>query len=149
MDYGAVSTANEGISDLTAEMLGFVNEYREQYDMQPVYGLDELDAAAAVRAAELAQKFDHVRPDEKESAYSTALSDAGLRWWRCGENIAKGGSSSKEVFDSWISSEEHRAVILDPDMKYMSLAKSENGSDTYWEMLAFNDTYIPTAEAAE
>ncbi|MBQ9542882.1 CAP domain-containing protein [Ruminococcus sp.] len=149
MDYGAVSTANEGISDLTAEMLGFVNEYREQYDMQPVYGLDELDAAAAVRAEELAQKFDHVRPDEKESAYSTALSDAGLRWWRCGENIAKGGSSSKEVFDSWISSEEHRAVILDPDMKYMSLAKSENGSDTYWEMLAFNDTYIPTAEAAE
>ncbi|HCJ41026.1 CAP domain-containing protein [uncultured Ruminococcus sp.] len=147
VNYGAVSTANEGITDLTAEMLGYVNEYRKQYDMPALYGLDELDAAAAVRAEELAQKFEHVRPDEKESSYNTVLISSGLRWWRCGENIAKGGDSCKEVFDSWISSEEHRALILDPDMKYMSLANSEDGGVTYWEMLMFNDTYVPTAEA--
>ena len=86
-------------------------------------------------------------PDEKESSYNTVLISSGLRWWRCGENIAKGGDSCKEVFDSWISSEEHRALILDPDMKYMSLANSEDGGVTYWEMLMFNDTYVPTAEA--
>ena len=146
VDYGAVSTQNDGISDLTAEMLGYVNELRVQYDMEPVYGLDELDKASAVRAEELAQNFSHTRPDEKESPYTSALGKAGLSWWHCGENIAKGGESAKDVFDTWISSKDHRAVILDPDMKYLSLANFSDGADNYWELLMFNDSYVPAAE---
>ena len=146
VDYGAAATSNEGISAMTEEMLGYVNEVRARYDMPPVYGLDELDAASATRAEELAQKFDHTRPDEKESSYTTAVSKAGLIWWRSGENIAKGGTSVKEVFDSWISSQEHRAIILDPDMKYLSLSSFNDGTDTYWDLLMFNDCYVPIEE---
>lgn len=142
---GAVSTANENISELTAEMLGYVNEYRAKYDMQPVYGLDELDAAAATRAEELAANFSHTRADNAE--FNTVLTSAGIIWWNAGENIAKGGSSGREVFDSWISSKDHRAIMLDPTMKYLSFAKFEDGGNTYWELLMFNDSYVPENNA--
>lgn len=149
VDRGFVCTDDDGVSELTTEMLGYVNEVRTQHDMEPVYGLAKLDSASAVRAEELAAEFSHVRPDEKKSEYSTALGKEGLSWWRCGENIAKGGTSCKEVFDSWISSKEHRAVILDPDMKYLSVASFEDGGETYWDMLMFNDTYMPTGDEAD
>ena len=102
-----------------------------------------------VNSDELVQKFGHTRPDEKESAYNTVLTGEGLNWWRSGENIAKGGTDSKDVFDSWISSEEHRAVMLDPDMKYLSLAKSEADGEVYWELLMYNDCYVPVEGAEE
>ena len=149
VDRGFVCTDDDGVSELTTEMLGYVNEVRTQHDMEPVYGLAKLDSASAVRAEELAAEFSHVRPDEKKSEYSTALGKEGLSWWRCGENIAKGGTSCKEVFNSWISSKEHRAVILDPDMKYLSVASFEDGGETYWDMLMFNDTYMPTGDEAD
>ena len=101
-----------------------------------------------VRADELAQDYSHTRPGGDGNAYNTVLTDEGLIWWRSGENIAKGGSNAREVFDSWISSEKHRAVILDPDMKYLSLAKSEGDGENYWELLMFNDCYVPV-EGAE
>ena len=148
IDYGAAATANGDISALTEEMLGYVNEIRKQYDMPMVYGLDELDKASQVRANELAQDYSHTRPGGDGNAYNTVLTDEGLIWWRSGENIAKGGSNAREVFDSWISSEKHRAVILDPDMKYLSLAKSEGDGENYWELLMFNDCYVPV-EGAE
>ncbi|MCR5021397.1 CAP domain-containing protein [Ruminococcus sp.] len=149
IDYGAAADENNDISSLTGEMLSYVNEVRKQYDMPYVYGLDELDKAADIRAKELAENFSHTRPDEKESSYNTVLSSEGMVWWRSGENIAKGGADAKEVFDSWISSEKHRAVMLDPDMKYLSLAKYEADGETYWELLMFNDSYVPVEEEAE
>jgi uncharacterized protein YkwD len=149
ISYGVAADGNSDISALTEEMLGYVNEVRKQYDMPEVYGLDELDKASQIRADELAQNFSHTRPDEKESAYNTVLTSEGLNWWRSGENIAKGGSNAREVFDSWISSEKHRAVILDPDMKYLSLAKSEGDGATYWELLMFNDCYVPVEGSEE
>lgn len=143
VNYGAVSTENEGISSLTEEMLGYVNEVREQYGMQPVYGLEILDEAADTRAKELAESFGHTRPDSDKSSYDTVISGSGMDWWRCGENIAKGGADSRRVFESWLASKAHRAVMLDPNMKYMSLAKYEKNGETYWEQLFFNDTYVP------
>ena len=142
VDFGSTATSNEGISDLTNQMLGMVNAVRKQYDLKPVYGLSRLDKAAEVRVGELAAKFDHSRPDDDKS-YSTVLESADLEWWESGENIAKGGETVEEVFNSWMSSKEHRALILDPSMKYMALAKTEDSGEMYWEQLFFNDTYIP------
>lgn len=147
--YGAAADSNNDISALTEEMLGYVNEVRKQYDMPNVYGLDELDKAAEIRAEELAENFSHTRPDEKESSYNTVMGSEGLIWWHCGENIAKGGSNAREVFDSWICSEKHREVILDPDMKYLSLANHEADGEIYWDLLMYNDYYVPAAEESE
>lgn len=142
-DFGSTAKDNEGITDLTNQMLGMVNEVRKQYDLKPVYGLSILDKAADVRANELAADFSHSRPDEKKSSYTTVLESSDIEWWECGENIAKGGETIEEVFNSWMSSKEHRALILDPSMKYMALAKTEDSGEMYWEQLFFNDTYIP------
>lgn len=141
VNYGDVNTENADLSDLTAEMLEYVNLVREQYGIQKLYGLQLLDEAAAVRAAEIVQNYSHTRPDETD--FTTAINSNGLLW-HSGECIAKSSSeSSIQVFETLLCSEENRAVLLDPKLKYLSAACEKSGSDYYWELLLFNDTYVP------
>lgn len=142
-NYGEVNTHNEGLSELTAEMLEYVNEVRAQYGLEPMYGLALLDEASAVRAQELTENFSHTRPDE--TSYETVIEAAGVNWWYCGENIASTASDSvQEVFEAWMNSEEHRSVILDPKLKYMSVSRSElTGGKYYWSQLFYNESYVP------
>jgi uncharacterized protein YkwD len=129
-------------------MLGYVNEVRAQYGLDPVYGLETLDSVANVRVKELLTSYSHTRPDG--SSYDTALDEAGLEWWHCAENIASGVpgmTTVKEAFDAWMNSEGHRANILNPKMKYMAIGKTTIQVDgltkTFWEQIFFNDEYVP------
>lgn len=140
-------TSNENVSDVTIEMLGYVNEVRRQYGLNDLYGIETLDGASQIRADELIQSYSHTRPDGTN--YDTITDQCGMiEWKHIAENIATGTncmSTAKEAFNSWINSEGHRANILNPDMKYMAVSKStvQNGNDTitYWEQLFYNDDY--------
>lgn len=146
----STNMSNQNISAETAEMLGYVNDIRAQYGLNPLYGLETLDGCSQIRANELTQAYnsDHSRPDG--SSFETVVDQSGLYWYHVAENIANGTncmSTVKEAFDAWINSEGHRANILNPKMKYMAVAKAStsNGSDTttYWEQIFFNDEYVP------
>lgn len=143
---GSVSTANEGVSEDTLELLGYVNEVRAQYGLGEVYGLAELDRVAEKRAEELAESYSHDRPDGSD--YKTALDEAGISWWTCAENIASSGKrDARAAFEAWMSSEDHRSVILDPKAKYMAAGifrTEENGTERYyWSQIFINDVYVP------
>lgn len=138
---------SNNVSDLTNEMLGYVNEVRKQYGLSEVYGLQSLDNVSAVRVKELLTSYSHSRPDGK--SYSSALDDAGIEWYHCAENIGYGSpnmTTAKEIFDAWMNSPDHRANILNPKMKYMSVSKTSIDVDgqkkTFWEQIFFNDNYI-------
>lgn len=148
-ERGYVNTSNDSASELTIEMLGYVNEVREQYGLEKIYGLGMLDKVTAVRVKELKKEYSHTRPNGK--SYETALDEAGVMWWSCRENIAYTDTENPhEVFEAWMSSEEHRAVILDPNMKYMSLSKQYSGiSKYYWDQMFISDIYIPDKTASE
>lgn len=145
--------SNANISDITREMLGYVNELRSQYGLSELYGLEELDSVAQTRANELLESYSHTRPDGR--GFDTAIDDAGLEWWHNAENIAYGANSegyytmstAKEAFDAWVNSPDHREAILNPKLKYMAVATSraetENGYEIYWEQIFFNDEYVP------
>lgn len=140
VDYGPVKTDNEGIKELSYEMIEYVNEVRERYGLNPIYGLQTLDDAAAVRAEELTADFSHKRKDD--SSFSTVLSELN-EWWNCGECIAQtNNTSTYTLFEVLLSSEENRALLLDPKMKYLAASFSEKDGVYYWDVLLYNDTYI-------
>ncbi len=54
-------------------------------------------------------------------------------------------STVKEVFNSWMNSEGHRNNILNPNVKYMGVARfeaSKDGNNYYfWSQFFYNDTF--------
>ncbi len=136
---------NRNISAETSELLGYVNEVRRQYGLNELSGLELLDSAAAVRAGEIAQEYSHNRPDG--TGYDTVFEEVGLpEWYSVAENIATGMNCMtgvKEVFDQWMQSEGHRENILNPNVRYMAVAKNSymDGENEmiYWDQLFYSD----------
>lgn len=145
---------NVNISEDTAELLKLVNEVRKQYGLNELYGLQLLDEACAVRAEETCDSYFssgetlvHSRPDGRSC--DTIVEEVGLpEWTAYGENLAYGMNSNwevRDVFNSWMNSEGHRANILNPNVKYMGVScfkKTKDGNDYYfWAQFFYNDTY--------
>ena len=94
-----------------AEVLRLVNVARAEAGLAALQsGPAPLEAAADMRAQEIAALFSHTRPNG--SACFTALAQQGVGCLSCGENIASGQSSPAQVMSGWMSSPGHRANIL-------------------------------------
>ena len=92
-----------------------VNEERTRNGLQPVkfYVFAPVQKAARIRAGELRQKFDHVRPNN--SQWYTILDAQNINYSAAGENIAHASSlKPEEVMQLWMNSPEHRDNILNP-----------------------------------
>lgn len=96
--------------------------------------MELLDSVAQLRAWECLVAYDHTRPNG--SKFSTALSEAGIRWSGCGENIAAGQSTPQEVVSAWMNSTGHRANILNEEYVYLGVGfyydyNNESGTPQY------------------
>lgn len=141
VDRGPTATNNEGVKEITYEMLEYVNEVRGQYGYDYLYGLQRLDEAAQTRADELTNDFSHSRGEDQR--FYTVL-DGMNTWWNCGECIVEHDTTSThEVFEKLMDSDENRALLLNPKMKYLAATFSEKDGVYYWDILLYNDTYIP------
>ena len=69
-----------------------------------------LNAAAQLRAEELAQRFSHTRPDG--SSWFTVFEEFGIAHRGIAENIAMGHRSSSAVVRAWMNSRGHRSNIM-------------------------------------
>ena len=141
-EHGYVNRDNADLSPYTTTLLELVNQTRRQYGLREVYGLTMLDTAAHTRARELTRSFSHQRPDE--SSYTTVLDENNILWWDCKENIAMTEHPSvEEVLNLWMASDEHRAQLLDKNIKYISVYAVLGSNDMYyWDLLAMYDIYI-------
>ena len=144
-----VAGAETDRTDLAREMLGMINSFRTggnawywNSDNQTVTqetGLSglaydyQLEEVAKIRAAEIAVRFSHTRPDG--SKWSTAF-PAG-NYYR-GENIACGQTSAQEAFDSFREEDEdyagqgHRRNMLQKHFTRVGLAAVEVNGTIYW-----------------
>ncbi len=100
------------VADWKHEVLRLVNAERSKVGVAPLGAGDSCVAAADIRAREIVQRYDHVRPNG--SAWSTACpipAEGGAS----GENIHAGNSavSPAHVVREWMASPTHRANILD------------------------------------
>ena len=121
---------NSYVSDYQQEVLDLVNAERTKRGLAPVeMGDANLTAAAMKRAEEIATVKDHVRPDG--SKWYTVLAEYGVTDAAAGENAAWGSVSPEEVVNAWMNSEGHRANILDPEARKMSVGFYYNGNSDW------------------
>lgn len=97
-----------------SEVLELVNVEREKESLEPlILADDKAQAAAQLRANEIIEKLAHERPDG--TYCDTLLTEYGVEWYYCGENIAYGLNdvdTSEKAVEAWMNSEGHRANIL-------------------------------------
>ncbi|MEV8509470.1 CAP domain-containing protein [Actinoplanes sp. NPDC051475] len=101
-----------GTAALEAEVVTIVNSERAKAGCPAVTADDRLTKAARGHSADMAARdyFSHTTPEGVE--FATRITDAGYRWSRAGENIAKGQRTPAEVMTSWMNSSGHKANIL-------------------------------------
>ena len=116
------------------EVLTLVNKIRTKNDLSQLAWGDTCENAADTRAAETIALYSHTRPDG--SSWSTACpvpSSGGTS----GENLAIGNAavSPASVVALWMSSETHRANILNPEYTNLAVGFVFDPSKpyrTYW-----------------
>lgn len=127
---GGTST---GTSSAAQAVLAEVNAARAQNGLSALTLDANMNRAAAVRAAELAQSFSHTRPNGSRGL--TALNEAGVSYRTAGENIASGQQSAQAVVSAWMNSSGHRANILSSSFGRMGVGQATIGGRTYWVQL--------------
>ena len=109
------------------ELLGYINKARREAGLHEYTYKSEWQAGADQRAIDLTKSFSHTRPDGRRA--STAYTDLGYDVWGFAECIAQGPSTAKAVFNGWMNSEGHRAILMSSaDNSELAIARCGN----YW-----------------
>ena len=120
-------------SDYNSGILELVNEARKQNGLNSLNYCKKLQAAADVRAKEIATLFDHTRPNGM--LCNTAISESGVSFTRFGENIfmctGTTNPTPKAVFDAWMASSGHKENILRDGFTDMCIGVYTTGDSTY------------------
>ena len=130
---GSTGGTNTGTSSAAQAVLAEVNAARAKNGLSALTLDANMNRAAAVRAAELAQSFSHTRPNGSRGL--TALNEAGVSYRMAGENIASGQQSAQAVVSAWMNSSGHRANILSASFGRMGVGQATIGGRTYWVQL--------------
>lgn len=113
--------------ELARAMFEIANEDRARAGLKAF----ELDArlceAARTRAFEITQELSHTRPDGTK--FATVCEGAYA------ENIARGQRSAARVMAAWMSSEGHRANMLNPRYSKIGVCACNVGGVVYWVQL--------------
>ena len=99
----------------------------------------ELEKLAMIRAAELALRYDHERPDG--TPCFTVYSETGMSYgYGAGENIAYGYRTVESMFDGWAEENEpyeyqgHRRNMLGESFVSVAVACVEYNGRAFWAM---------------
>lgn len=130
---GSTGGTSTGTSSAAQAVLAEVNAARVQNGLSALTLDANMNRAAAVRAAELAQSFSHTRPNGSRGL--TALNEAGVSYRTAGENIASGQQTAQAVVSAWMNSSGHRANILSASFGRMGVGQATIGGRTYWVQL--------------
>ena len=112
---------------MQAEVFRLVNRERSHMGLPPLMSMPVLKDIAQARAREITRRFDHTRPNGE--SWECILSEYGVRWRACGENIAMGQNSPAAVMHSWLNSTGHRANILGRQYTHIGIgvARDQHG----------------------
>lgn len=120
------NTDDAALKRYANQVIVLVNRERAAYGLYPLYGSAIMQTAAAERAEECTELFDHTRPDG--SSCFSVLSDYGISYTSAGENIAMGYESPEAVVSGWMHSDGHRANILNENYQYIGVGVADSGT---------------------
>lgn len=120
------------ISDFSNEVFELVNKERKAAGVPALTYRKDLQSAADLRAKETVTKFSHTCPDGRK--FSTALTDKGITYSYCAENIAFGQWTPSSVIKAWMDSPAHKANILSTRATGLAVGTSKNSAGLiYWQ----------------
>ena len=115
-----------------------VNEEREKAGLKPLEYRSDVQAAADLRAKELAQSFSHTRPDGRK--YLTVFEDLGFSYSCWAAENAAGGATPEIAMNLWMNSEGHKANILSKNAQGIVVGVYESNGQKYWVQIFNNIT---------
>lgn len=120
-------------SSFVEEVVRLVNIERKKEGLSNLAMSTKLNQAAQVRAVETTKKFEHTRPDG--SSCFTVLEEFNISYFRCGENIAYGQATPKDVVNAWMNSQGHRANIMNSKFTTIGIGCYNYNGSYYWTQL--------------
>jgi uncharacterized protein YkwD len=127
----ALSTDPRG--SVQQQALTLVNESRRRGGCDNLTVDRRLIVAANRHASEMARRGYFAHEDTRGERAGDRVQDAGYKWSRYGENIARGQDSVAEVVDGWMKSPEHRENIMDCGLREVGVGLAFAADRTpYW-----------------
>jgi len=74
--------------------------------------------------------FSHTNLNGKSSA--DRMTQQGIRWYYCGENISAGYYGGINSYDGWVNSSGHRNNMLNANFEYLGVGKAIDKDSTYY-----------------
>ena len=114
-------------------VLALVNERRRRAGCGPLSLDRRLIDAANEHAVDMARHGYFAHASRNGDDPGDRVRDAGFRWRRFGENIARGAGSPGQVVQDWMGSPEHRQNILDCRLREMGIGLAvSRRRGAYW-----------------
>lgn len=139
LDYSFSATVGESYSlkkttnyKLNAEInLHLTNALRAMNGVKPLKYCENAALVATNHSSDMAKRnyFDHKNPEGER--VSDRLTNAGIEWYACGENIAAGVYDPYALSNGWYNSEGHRKNILNKNYKYLGIGFAYSGKSNF------------------
>jgi uncharacterized protein YkwD len=144
---GGGRSRNSDFSAQAGSLIQLINYERREAGVAELRTDENLMKAAGRRAEELAEKYDHTRPDGRE--YHTVMSEFGLNPVSSAENVAyRNDDSALEVNEQFINSPGHKKSMLDAAYSRVGVGVHRDGGRYYWvELFAGEETGAESAES--
>ena len=124
--------------DMAFEVVELVNEYRIEAGLKPLKDSSSmLLNAADIRVNELAEYFDHYRPDG--SYFASVFDEVGISTYIYAENIAFEYQSAEEAMDFWMNSDTHYANIMNEKFNQIAVSLIPSSTGYLWEMICIGE----------
>ena len=121
-DYGA----------LQAQFTERINQYRSSHGVAALETDAVLTEAAQTRASELAQRFDHTRPNGSKYYSLHEKIEAECYYNEYNQELA---GSAVRAADWFYHSRAHREILMDSRVKSIGVGIYQKGSTTYYDVL--------------
>jgi uncharacterized protein YkwD len=130
---GTDTTEKPAEKSMAEQVTELVNKERAAQGLSSLTLDAKLTACADIRAEELVDVFDHIRPDE--TLCFTVLDENDIISSSRAENIASGQRTAEAVMKSWMDSEGHRNNILGKSFSKIGVGYFNIGGTSYWVQL--------------
>jgi uncharacterized protein YkwD len=119
--------------DAAGLVLALVNQERAAAGCGALVADSGLAAVAAAHSADMRDRnfFDHVDPEGLDPIGRASAAGLTAR----AENIARGQQDAVAVMAAWMSSDGHRANILDCDLTRLGVGVAEGAGGPWWTQL--------------
>lgn len=125
--------SDAAIATMEARVVALVNTQRSSAGCEAVTVDNRLATAARAHAKDMATRdyFSHTTPEGE--TFDARIRDAGYDLSSAAENIAVGQPSAESVMDAWMASPDHRANILNCDLRHIGVGVGYDvDSQAYW-----------------